>query len=198
VPPPPQLPAGAEATTVLARLAELGLRPEQIDLLVCSRFDVDHVGYHDAFLRAELIVQREHYALARSGDPRFAAGRAYWDHPALRYRQVEGDAELLPGLIVVETSGHVLGHQSVLIHLPHTGPVLLAIDAVILERLFTPDRPASPMDADEERTRASTRTLLDPVQREHVALVVFGHDSRQWRPLKRSPSFCQRRPSTPR
>jgi N-acyl homoserine lactone hydrolase len=32
----------------------------------------------------------------------------------------------LPG----PTSGHVPGHQSVLVRLPQTGPVLLAIDAV--------------------------------------------------------------------
>jgi hypothetical protein len=62
---------------------------------------MDHVGYHDAFMKAELIVQREHYALARSGHPRFAAARAHWDHPALRYRMIDGDTELLPGLTLL-------------------------------------------------------------------------------------------------
>src|SRR6266700_3014348 len=68
-------------------------------------------GYNDAFPQAELIVQREHYELARSGHPRFAAARVHWDHPALRYRLIDGDTELLHGLTLLETSGHTPGHQ---------------------------------------------------------------------------------------
>jgi glyoxylase-like metal-dependent hydrolase (beta-lactamase superfamily II) len=34
---------------------------------------------------------------------------------------VEGDSELLPGLELIETSGHVLGHQSVLARLLKKG-----------------------------------------------------------------------------
>jgi hypothetical protein len=74
---------------------------------------------------AELVVQREHYELTRSGHERFAAVRGHWDHPALRYRLVDGDTELLPGLTLIETSEHMSGHQSVLVRLPETGPVLL-------------------------------------------------------------------------
>src|SRR6266566_6316920 len=154
--PPPGTPPSENEKNVLEHLAGLGLHPDDIDLLICTHFDVDHAGYHDAFLKAELIVQREHYALARSGHARFAAARAHWDHPALRYRLVEGDTELLPGLLLIETSGHAPGHQSVLVRLPQTGPVLLAIDAVVLQRLFTPDRKAWPLE-NEEQLRASTR-----------------------------------------
>lgn len=38
-----------------------------------------------------------------------------------RIRLVDGDTELLPGLELIETSGHVPGHQSVLVRLPKTG-----------------------------------------------------------------------------
>ena len=34
---------------VVARLAELAIRPEQVDLLVSTHFDWDHCGRHDAF-----------------------------------------------------------------------------------------------------------------------------------------------------
>ena len=164
--------------------------PEDIDLLICTHFDVDHAGYHDAFTKAELIVQREHYELARSGHPRFAAARAHWDHPALHYRLIDGDTELLPGLSLIETSGHAPGHQSVLVRLPQTGMILLAIDAVVLEHLFTPDRKAWPIE-NEEQLRASTRKLLDLVEREHVTLVIFGHDGQQWQTLKKAPAYYE-------
>jgi N-acyl homoserine lactone hydrolase len=189
--PPPGAILHTHETNAVARLAELGLRPDDIDLLVCTHFDIDHAGYHDAFPAAELIVQRTHYELARSGHPRYAAARAHWDHPALRYRLVEGDIELAPGVTLLETSGHAPGHQSVLVRLPQTDPVLLAADAVVLERLFTPARRAWPIDDDEEQLRASTRKLLDLVARERVGLVVFGHDAEQWRTLKTAPGYYE-------
>src|SRR5579864_8842396 len=166
--PPPGTPPAENEKNVLEHLADLGLRPDDIDLLICTHFDVDHAGYHDVFTRAELVVQHDHYALARGGHVRYAAARAHWDQPTLRYRLIEGDTELLPGLTLIETSGHTLGHQSVLVRLPQTGPVLLAIDAVMMQRLFTPDRQAWPLDDNEEQVRASTRKLLDLVEHEHV------------------------------
>jgi len=186
--PPPGTPPTENEKNVLEHLADLGLRPDEIDLLICTHFYVDHAGYHDAFPMAELIVQREHYELARSGHPRYASSRMHWDDPALRYRLIEGDTELLPGPKLIETSGHAPGHQSVLVYLPQTGKVLLAIDAVVLQRLFTPDRKAWPFE-NEEQLRASTRKLLDLVEREHVALVIFGHDGLQWQMLKKAPAY---------
>jgi N-acyl homoserine lactone hydrolase len=187
--PPLGMPPAQNETTVIEQLASLDLCPEDVDLLICTHFDVDHAGHHDAFLQAELLVQRQHYLLARSGDARFAAARAHWDHPALQYRLLDGDTELLPGLTLIETSGHAPGHQSVLVRLPQTGLVLLAIDAVVLQRLFTPERSAWPDDDNEAQLRASTRKLLELVDREQVPLVVFGHDGQQWQTLKKAPAY---------
>ncbi|HEX7735029.1 MAG TPA: N-acyl homoserine lactonase family protein [Ktedonobacteraceae bacterium] len=186
------LPAGYEQQkNVLEHLAELGLRPAKIDTVICTHFDVDHAGYHDAFPQAEFIVQRSHYELARGGHPRLAPARAHWDHPALRYRLIDGDLELLPGLTLIESSGHVTGHQSVLLRLPRTGPVLLAIDAVVMERLFTRERKAWPMDENEEQLLASTGKLLDLVQRDQVKLTIFGHDGLQWQTLTKAPAWYE-------
>jgi N-acyl homoserine lactone hydrolase len=188
---PAGMPSAREKKDVIEHLSNLALRPDDIDMLICTHFDVDHAGYHDAFSNAELIVQRAHYELARSGHPRFAAARTHWDHPALHYRLLDGDSELLPGLTLLETSGHTTGHQSVLVRLLQTGPVLLAIDAVMMQHVFTPDRVAWPTDENEEQLRASTRKLLALVEREHVALVVFGHDGSQWQTLKKAPKYYE-------
>ena len=185
---PPDSTSFEQKKDVLEHLTELALRPEDITMLICTHFDVDHAGRHDLFTNAELIVQREHYELAQSGHPRYAGARAHWDHPALHYRLIEGDVELFPGLTVLKTSGHAPGHQSVLVRLPETGPVLLTIDAVVLQRLFTPERKAWPIE-DEEPLRASTQKLLDIVEREHVALTVFHHDGVQWQTLKKAPEY---------
>jgi N-acyl homoserine lactone hydrolase len=187
--PPPGMTMPVMGKDVLEQLAQIGLQASDIDLLVCTHFDGDHSGHHAAFTNAELIVQRQHYELARSGYARFANTRAQWDHPSLRYRLIDGDTQLLPGLDLIETSGHVPGHQSVLVRLPETGPVLLTIDAVPVQRSFTPEREAGPMDTDVEMLRASTRKLLALVELERVALTIFGHDGDQWQTLKKAPDF---------
>ena len=189
VQPPPGRPMPVMDKDVLEQLALLNLRPEDIRLLVCTHFDGDHAGRLSAFPKAVLVAQRQHYELARSGYARFAHTRAEWDQPVERYRLVEGDVELLPGLELIETSGHVRGHQSVLVRLPETGPVLLTIDAVPNQKAFTPDRQVGPMDEDEETLRASTHKLLDLVRREQVSLVIFGHDGEQWQTLKKVPEY---------
>jgi N-acyl homoserine lactone hydrolase len=77
----------------------------------------------------------------------------------------------------------------VLVRLLESGSVLLAIDAVMMKSMFTPERKGSPLDDNEEKLRASTRKLLDVVEHEKVELVVFGHDGEQWQTLKRAPDF---------
>jgi N-acyl homoserine lactone hydrolase len=178
-----------EEDYVVNRLAELGVTPADIRYLVCTHFDGDHAGGHDEFRDAELVVQRTHYEVARQHS-RFDGVREHWDRPELRYRQVDGDTELLPGIELIESGGHVPGHQSVLVRLPNTGPVLLAIDAISRASHLDPDtRPIGPYDADEAATRASTRKLVELARREGVALIVHGHDAEQWKTLRKAPEY---------
>lgn len=176
---------------VVNRLSSIGLQPADIDIVICTHLDADHAGGHRAFVNAEFVVQREHYETALSSeDPRFAALRGEWDQPNLRYRLVEGDVELLPGIELIESSGHVPGHQAVLIRLPDTGAVLLAIDAIPHSSMLDADtRWVMPIDMDEAGTRASTRKLVELAQRENVKLIVHGHDAEQWATLRHAPQF---------
>ncbi len=194
----PQNPPGltikiAPEDTVVARLAVIGLQPSDINYLVCTHLDDDHSGNHDLFSNAELIIQRQHYEIAISGHPRFAANRAAWNHPSLRYRLIEGDIELVPGVELLETSGHVPGHQSLLVRLPVTGNVLLAADAVMHRSMAdAKTREMFITDMDDESTiRQSTEKVSDIAQKENAAFVVYGHDSEQWASLHRSPAFYE-------
>lgn len=183
--------------TVTARLASIGLAPSDIDLLVCSHLDDDHSGNHDLFSNAELVVQRKHYELAKGGHPRFAANRDVWDRPDLNYRLIDGDTELLPGVDLIETSGHVPGHQSVLVRLPQTGSVLLAVDAVMdqsmadadTRQMWVTDWVETPDD--ETQIRTSTRKVAELAAREKAALVIYGHDAQQWSSLRHAPGYYE-------
>jgi N-acyl homoserine lactone hydrolase len=179
-----------EMFPIVQQLAALNVKPEDIDMLVCTHLDPDHSGNHDLFPNAEMIVQRTHYEFARSStSPRFMLTRPHWDVPHLRYHLIEGDTELLPGVKLIETSGHVPGHQSLLVHLPETGPVLPTSDAIFSQRSFTPDRKEEPRDLNAEDALASTHKLLNLVKKEQVSLVIFGHDGERWPAIKQSPQY---------
>ncbi|MDQ2718045.1 MAG: N-acyl homoserine lactonase family protein [Chloroflexota bacterium] len=183
---------GMQIFSVMEQLATLGLTAHNIDILVCTHFDPDHSGNHDAFPWSELVVQRSHYEFAReSASPRFTLTRPHWDHPDLHYRLIAGDTELVPGVELIETSGHVPGHQAVLVRLPGTGPVLLAIDTAAMEadldpstRLYENGTDLNPAQASE-----SARKLFALAQSEGVTLTVFGHDEHRWPTLKKAPDY---------
>lgn len=180
-----------DAVPLVDLLAALGLAPTDIHYLIATHLDPDHAGGHDLFPNAEIVVQRIHYAEATASDNRrYAINRPHWDAPGLRYRLVDGDTTLVPGMELIETSGHVTGHQSVLVRLPNTGPVLLTIDAINYAAQQDPDmRTVADYDEDEAATRASTRKLRAIEVREGVALTIYGHDYRQWPTLRHAPRY---------
>ena len=175
---------------IIVQLASLGLKPDDIDTVISTHYDIDHAGRHAAFTKAQYVVQRVHHVDAAS-NPRFAANRPQWDQPMERIRLVDGDTQLLPGFDLIETSGHVPGHQSVLVRLPKSGAILLTVDAVPFATGFTRDAQDDRNNPDAEAIRASTIKLLDLVEREHIGLVIFGHDNGQWETLKKAPEFYE-------
>ena len=175
---------------IIQWLASIGLKPDDIDTVISTHYDIDHAGRHGAFTKAQYVVQRVHHLDAAS-NPRFADNRPQWDQPMERIRLVDGDTQLLPGLELIDTSGHVPGHQSVLVRLPKTGAVLLTIDAVPFGAGFTRDGHEDGSNPNGEAGRASTLKLLDLVEREQIGLVIFGHDNGQWETLKKAPEFYE-------
>ncbi|MBA2598636.1 MAG: N-acyl homoserine lactonase family protein [Chloroflexia bacterium] len=175
---------------IVPRLAALGIAPRDVDLLISTHFDFDHCGRHEVFAELGItsVVQRRHLEAAR-GDPRFDP--ALWDLPGIDYQAVDGDTELEPGLRLIASSGHVIGHQSVFVETAG-GPVLLAIDAISkadqLEMEHFSDEYPDPDAARRSRDR------LVALAAETGAYLVLGHDAEQWASLPKSPTPF-RRPS---
>jgi len=173
---------------VVARLAELGIAPAQVDWLVSTHFDWDHCGRHDAFaaVGTESLVQRAQLDAARADpDPTSRYVPDLWDLPGLTYTPVDGDTELEPGLKLLATPGHAHGHQSVLVETAD-GSVLLAIDAVSRRANLTarpvPDWYSDPAEA------VRTIDRLAALAADTGAYLIFGHDAAQWNSLPHSPA----------
>ena len=178
-------------TDVLQQLKALGFQAADIDTVISTHYDIDHAGRHGSFTNARFIVQRAHHSAALAGDPRFAALRDQWEQPLERIQLIEGDTEVLPGLQLIDTTGHVVGHQSVLLRLPKTGSLLLTIDAVSFADGFTRDLPAESDNPDAAAVHASTIKLMDIAEQQHIGLVIFGHDVQQWSTLKTAPEYYE-------
>src|SRR5689334_13221349 len=83
---------------VVNQIRRLGLAPDSIDYVVATHLDPDHAGFTGSFPNAEVVIQRRHLAMARTSDaPRFQLTRASWDSPSVRFREVDGDVEIVPG-----------------------------------------------------------------------------------------------------
>lgn len=169
---------------LLARLLELGTTPAKIDFIISSHFDFDHCGRHDLFGShgTRVIVQRRHLAFARTND---RCDPALWNIDGLVFETVDGDAELLPGITLLETPGHVEGHQSLLIETT-AGPVLLAIDSIIDESTLADPLKPTWYFPDHDRGVQSRDRVLQ-IAAKTGAFVIMGHDVEQMAHLVKSP-----------
>ncbi|HXH84261.1 MAG TPA: N-acyl homoserine lactonase family protein [Candidatus Tectomicrobia bacterium] len=176
-----------EADLLVHRLDALGLETHDVDLVVLSHLHYDHAGGAELFPDSELVAQRDEYAVAHHPPPFFAPFyyRKNFDLPGYRWRLLDGDTELAPGLTVLRTEGHTPGHQSLLVELPESGPVLLTGDACYtLEHLDGERVPGvvwNPAQAYHSIKRIKTLARLTG------ARVFPGHDPVFWQSVKQSP-----------
>lgn len=166
------------------RLAELNLTPDDIDILVSTHFHFDHAGNHGDFGNARIITQKLAYDYAKENPAAFPVD--IWDLPHLNYEMIEGDVEILPGIEVLHTSGHVPGHMSVVVRLPKNGTVVLAIDAIYTQENFEADNWAG--QALPEEGKRNAQRLVEIAAREN-GLLITGHDPAAWGELNYAPFY---------
>ena len=96
----------------LRPLGEHGLPLDEVVAVVNTHLHFDHCGGNRLFPGVPIFVQRAEREAARAPDytvPEWA------EFEGARYEELDGEAEILPGIRVVPTPGHTPGHQSVLV-----------------------------------------------------------------------------------
>jgi N-acyl homoserine lactone hydrolase len=98
--------------SVADALAEHDLAPGDVRLVLNTHLHFDHCGQNSVFRHAPFYLQRAELDRAR----REARQLTDWfDFAGARFELLDGDAEVLPGVRVVATPGHTVGHQSVVV-----------------------------------------------------------------------------------
>lgn len=169
---------------IVVRLAELGLTPADIDILVCTHFHFDHAGNNADFSGSRVIAHRAALEWAQAHPGPFPESE--WNPPGINFELIDGDLELLPGITLLATPGHVPGHLSVVMRLPNNGTVVLAIDAIYTRENVETDNWQG--QALPEEGRASAIRLLELAANEN-GLVIPGHDPSDWDALQFAPFF---------
>jgi N-acyl homoserine lactone hydrolase len=173
-------PAMGPADDIVSRLAEAGLTPDDVDVVINTHLHFDHAGNNALFRAARIVVQREQHEFA-DGHPSFP--NQYWNLPGLHYDLVDGPAEVVPGVEVLPTPGHVPGHQSVVLTLPETGTVVLSGDAVHVAASYELDNWDGHLDPVAARESAYA---LRRLAAERQAVFLLGHEPAQ---VARYPRF---------
>jgi glyoxylase-like metal-dependent hydrolase (beta-lactamase superfamily II) len=141
----------------LAALADAGVDPDEVDLVVNT-----HVDGHGANLdpsTGDAAFPKARYVLP-AADP--AAGEL----PVADL--VDAPVELAPGLELVDLPGHGLGHAGVLVGTP---PAALVVGHLFLHPAQIANPDVADLDVDPATTRATRRDVLARCEAERLLLI---------------------------
>lgn len=183
---------GPQGGRVFANLAAIGLRPEDIDVVVVSHTHPDHVGNlrtadgGRAFPRATIFAPRADWDFFVRNDPdlsympvpeefrrNFAAAIKRSVEPVTRGIELyEAGAEIVPGLTTLPAVGHTPGMANFLVH-SGSDQLLLTAD-LAYHPVVNVDRPWLPgPDRDKDTALASRRRIFDMATADRLLVLGF-------------------------
>jgi glyoxylase-like metal-dependent hydrolase (beta-lactamase superfamily II) len=127
----------APKTSLVEQLAELHLKPEQINFVGISHYHGDHVGQVASFSQATLLIGKGDWDALNDAKndskPSTAinpANFAHWISGGGKVEPLSGDKDVFGdgSVIMLNTPGHTPGHHSLLVKLKDKGNVLITGD----------------------------------------------------------------------
>ncbi|MDO8491411.1 MAG: N-acyl homoserine lactonase family protein [Dehalococcoidia bacterium] len=104
-----------ELQTLEQGLGKLGLKPEDIDILIATHLHHDHIAHARELRRAKVIVQKKELEFSRNPHPMFSRVCIKEHLDGLKFEVVDGDAHVVEGVDLLFTPGHAAGGQSVVV-----------------------------------------------------------------------------------
>jgi N-acyl homoserine lactone hydrolase len=180
--------------TLRSQLAEIGVKPSDITYLALSHNHYDHSANANNFSGSTWLVQKAERAAMFPDPPPANPATAATRFAALKNSKtvvLDGDHDVFGdgSVVIVATPGHTPGHQSLLVNLSKTGPVVLSGDlyhypAERALKDFTPFAALGNAEL-ENRSKAKVEALL----KEKKAALWIQHDIIAYGQLKKSPAY---------
>ncbi len=163
-----------------AALAAAGARTEDVRLVVNCHLHFDHCGGNPGLAGRPIFAQRVELETARTAADYTLPELV--DAAGLRYEVLDGEAEVLPGVLVLPTPGHTAGHQSVVVR-RRDGTVVIAGQSHDTAAGYGADVLAWRARGDRHgHGLPSFPDWIERLQQLDPARVVFAHDHAVWEP----------------
>ena len=160
-------------------LATVGVTLDEIEVVVNCHLHFDHCGGNPLLAGSPVICQRQELAVARRGGYTM---EHLVDFPGSTYELLDGEAEILPGVHVIPTPGHVDGHQSV-VAVCEDGSVVLAGQSHDTASAWSADALAtSAAVLGHEEPLPVAPAWMERLLAFDPKRVVFAHDAAVWEP----------------
>jgi 4-pyridoxolactonase len=190
---PFEKPTQTEDQTVAAQLAKLGVKPEEIDIVVNSHLHFDHCSANKLFPQAKFIFSKSELRHAFVPDPWERLGYdpdLVW-MPGMKTELLEiGDYEyeIVPGVSVIHTPGHSNGHLSFIVR-PGGGepPMVFPVD-VAYTRHNLEDKVLMGLHSDPEDLLRSM-VKIENIAKKIGGQIFYSHDPDSFAGYKLAPDF---------
>ena len=182
--------------TLSSQLAEIGYKPSDITYLALSHNHYDHSANANQFASATWLVQRKERAFMFPEKPPEKANPNNDRFSALKNSKtviLDGDYDVFGdgSVVIIATPGHTPGHQSLLVNLAKTGPVLLSGDLYHYpsERTLKDFTPFANLG--DPQTEAASKAKVEALLKEKKAELWIQHDIVAFAKLKKSPAYYE-------
>jgi glyoxylase-like metal-dependent hydrolase (beta-lactamase superfamily II) len=173
-------------------LAEIGVDPAKVAHVAFSHTHGDHVGNANLFTGATLYIQQAEYDTAFGADAVTKWNFEVTSYDKLRANttvKLNGDHDVFGdgSVVIIATPGHTPGHQSLLVQLPKTGPVILSGDMVHLRDNWLHRRVPS-FNFDREQSLKSMDKIAGIMAKTGAQLWI-NHDKRESDAIPKAPAY---------
>jgi N-acyl homoserine lactone hydrolase len=175
--------------TLIGQLADIGVRPVDIDYLVLSHYHWDHIGNANEFAGAMWLVYKGDRDQMFSKEARaYAWFNQYSALEKSRTTVLKGDHDVFGDgtVVVIATPGHTEGHCSLLVRLKNTGPVVLSGDLYH----YAEERGLNRLPEEEKTTgTVESRQKVEELLQRNGAKLWIGHSMDFFRTVHKSPAW---------
>jgi N-acyl homoserine lactone hydrolase len=162
-----------EDKTIAEQLAQVGLKPADIDIVGISHMHSDHTGQAAEMPQAELLIGKADFDQTKGKDDPFGP----WRKDGAKVRTVTTDTDVFGdgGVVALHLPGHTPDHLALLVKLA-SGPVLLTGD-LYHSREAREKRGVPPFNTSREQTLQSM-DVFEKLAKDTGAKVVIQHEPR--------------------